>query len=115
MKINRVQPTAFTIGNKASYDRSLEDPNCIKIGIRPSSIDPKAEPYPGGCAWQTREEAEAYLDGFPGREIDFGNGPVVCSVYGLLLPNGWDIDVGELNEAEGFHHLRTDSRFVSVG
>lgn len=109
-------PDAFTVGNKASYDQALKEPEPVQKVGRRTDLDGKG-PYPGGCVWRTEAEARDWLEeaGDQGRTgssmIDFGNGPVLCDVYGLVLPNGWGEDV-YLSDEDGLHHLVNDAEIV---
>lgn len=119
-------PDAYTVGNKEVYDQALsEEPGLKKLGRQ--VIDGSL--YDGGWVWRTRGEAEAFLDGidycydarlgyqrFGGGLVSFeGRPPVMCAVYGLLLPNGWVGDVSTRpSQADGVHRLWTDSVLVRL-
>ncbi len=91
---------AYTIGHKASYDRDLKDRIAHKVG--------RTEDYPGGWIWETREEAEAFLNK-TNRMRDFGQGPRECDVYGLILPGTWEECSSPEVDAEGVHLLLVDA------
>ena len=101
-----MQHNAFTVGLKASYDWSLEhEPVVRKMGREPD--------YDGGWVWRTREEVESFLG--PGHKYDFGRGPVVCGIYGLILENGWELDVSaEPHPEDGVHRLINTSQIVRL-
>jgi len=92
------KPNAFTIGNKRSYDIAVPK-GAVKIGRRGD--------YRGGCVWPTRQEAEDYLAKTGGIiQFEDDRPPVACAVYGLMLPNGWDVDVDSSRyPEEGYHRL----------
>ena len=93
--------TAFIIGSRFAYEAlSTQGPSAKKRGAARSGI--------GSRVWRTREEAEAFLG--PDRFFDFGAGPVVCGVYGLVLAGTWDTDVSTAPEGDGVHRLLVDAR-----
>jgi len=119
-------PNAYTIGNKESYDRILaKEPNTKKLGrqVLNGSL------YEGGWVWRTAREAEDFLIGedpiwdpryghkrMGGGMISFdGRKPVLCAVYGLVLPNGWEGDVSRRRYADGVRRLLTDALIVRLG
>lgn len=134
-----LKPNAFTVGNKRSYDESLSGPDPVrKIGRRSSGDEGFPDGYEGGWVWRTEIAAWAWLCGidpepesgktpdhrrFGESMISFeGRPPVLCAVYGLVLPNGWDPDVskeqmsGDLYEPNPFgpFTLLTDSLIVPI-
>ena len=102
-----MKPSAYTIGAKKAYDQALEN-GAIKVG--------RHEGYEGGCVWPTLEEAESYLAKTGGMvQFNEDRPPVLCSVYGLILPNGWDEDVDSTNyERDGYHLLLSDAQLVKL-
>lgn len=95
-------PNAFTVGNTQSYERAFNtQERVLKLGPCPTD-DP---PYDGGAAFKTREEAQAFIDrhGHP------------YTVYGLILPNGWDSDVSkEPHPSDGVHRVLLDVQAVRL-
>ena len=116
---------AYTVGDKKSYDKLLADEKTPKKLGR-QMIDGTL--YEGGWVWRTRREAEDFLLGVDpvwdpryGHKrmgdgmISFdGRRPILCAVYGLVLPNGWDGDVSVRRYSDGVHRLLTDSLIVRV-
>jgi hypothetical protein len=101
-----VTPDAFTIGNKAAYDRAAAE-GATKVG--------RTDGYDGGAVWPTREEARRWLDERGGCISFEGRPPVPCAVYGLILPHGWDSDVDSSHyREEGFHRLINDAPIVAL-
>jgi hypothetical protein len=109
-----MNPTAYTVGATKSYDQSLaEEPpeKCCKLG-RHLEWD---RPYEGGWIFRTREEAQAFLDSGRISEVSDLTPPERFSVYGILLPNGWDTDVSpEQHPSDGVHRLLVDAPFVKL-
>lgn len=97
-------PNAFTVGVKRGYDQSIKEKDTFKIGAQ---VD-----YEGGWVWRTEAEAREFL----GSEMkyDFGQGPVLCDVYGLVLPNCWDSDVSVNPASDGVHRLLKDSLLLKI-
>ncbi len=102
----RLLPNAFTVGAKDSYDRSISSGAVTKFGARPVGDADFPDGYGGGWVWRREAVALAWLCGVdpPGGPAEFrragdmtisfdGRAPVLCCVYGLVLPNGWDEDV----------------------
>jgi hypothetical protein len=101
------EPNAYTIGNKKAYDRAVLE-GASKIG--------RMSDYEGGCCWPTRAEAEAFLNR-TGGYVSFGEDrpPMLCAVYGLILPHGWEQDVDSSHyEQEGFHRLVNDAPIIAL-
>lgn len=118
-------PDAYTIGSKASYDLGLaENPGLKKLGRQMLN----GSLYEGGWVWRSRHAAEAFLIGkdlcHDGRNgyrrlgrgmISFdGRAPVLCAVYGLLLPNSWEGDVSRFPYHDGVHRLLTDAVIIPL-
>jgi len=91
--------TAYTIGNRVSYDRDM-GPYMKKTGRRPD--------YKGGWVFRTAQEAQAYIDQH-GHEWHFEG-----KVYGLILPTGWEEDVSTEPAEDGVHRLLHDARIVHL-
>lgn len=93
-------PNAFTVGHTESYEQCFRtQPKVTKIGPRP------ADGYEGGYVFRTREAAQGFIDenGHP------------YSVYGLVLPTGWEVDVSAEPHADGVHRLLRDAEVVRLG
>ena len=84
--------TAYTLGRTVNYEIALEHPKGCQ----------KCE---GGWAFQTIDDAEAYLKVKSG--VDFGDFILddSFSVYTLSLPNGWDKDVDQCLGEDDANHL----------
>ena len=108
------KPNAYTVGATTSYDQSLaEEPpeKCKKLG-RHLEWD---KPYEGGWAFRTRQEAQHFLDSGRISEVSDLTPPDRFSVYGLILANGWEVDVStEPHPNDGVHRLHVDSPFVKM-
>lgn len=106
--------TAYTIGNRKSYDPDLVSDRHVsgekpvrKIGCHPEW----EEPYDGGWVWRTREDAEAFIDTGPFAD----SWPFDPKVYGLVLPTSWEADASpEPDPTDGAHRLLTDSILVQL-
>ncbi len=106
-----MEPSAFTVGRTTSYEETLGQPNAKKLGLR-LDWDP---PYHGGWVWRTKEEAQKFLDSGRIEEVSDLKDPATFSVYGLLLPNGWDTDVSkEPDPSDGVYRLLNDATYVKV-
>ncbi len=97
-----VMTTAYTVGNRSSYDRMLNDKPTSKMGQRLNE-DP---PYMGGWVWRSQVEAERFLSV---TVLTFK-----AAVYGLILPNGWDHDVSAEPADDGVHRLLNDALLFKV-
>lgn len=122
-----LKPDAYTIGNKSSYDKTLEETGVRKIGRRHPSTD-FPDGYEGGWVWKTPEDARIWLQGKDSEDSEdserpyrrYGDSmisfddrdPVLCDVYGLLLPNGLDIDVEESVGQNGVYCLINDALII---
>lgn len=101
---------AYTIGNRKSYDKSFEDlkngliPEMKKIGRCGSG----SEYYPGGCCWKTIKEAKEYI----GHNKD--KIPYEPKIYGIKLPNGWELDTSHDTIKEGYSSLLVDADLFEV-
>jgi len=62
--------------------------------------------YEGGFVFRTVAEATQYLVRHP---------ELAYSVYGLILPNGWEQDVRDILPGEDHHRLKNDAVIVRVG
>lgn len=117
--------SAYTIGNKESYDHNLKSkPETMKLGRQMIS----GTLYHGGIVWKTRKEAYDFLNGIDycydprveyqrlgGGMISFSESPgVLCDIYGLILPNGWYGDVTTIAEVDGSYRLLTDSVITQI-
>lgn len=90
-------PNAYTIGDMDSYEAALDTSESVwKLG--------RTEDYGGGWVWRTAPEAQAFISTvtFPAR------------VYGLILPTGWDSDVGPVNPADGVHVLLVKAQVIRL-
>lgn len=98
--VNELKIDAFTIGNMRSYEPCFApgEPQPTKIG--------RTDDYPGGAVFRTREDAEAWLKA---QTLCLGWG-----VYGLILPNGWDVDVSSTLGPEGYFRLLYDALLVRL-
>jgi hypothetical protein len=100
----KIEVTAFTV---ESYDKGLSESNPIhKIGRNNNyGTIGVEEGYEGGAVFRTREEAQAFID----------KNKYSYSVYGLILPNKWEIDVDtSKHEEEGFNRLINDAMVVGL-
>lgn len=101
-------PNAYTVGHKGSYDASLASGEPVyKTG--------RTEDYEGGWIWPTRQAAEAFLAPTQGMLSFEGRTPVLCAVYGLVLPTGWEADVTpEPDPSDGVHRLLHDALILPL-
>lgn len=89
--------TAFTIGNRKSYDQALaEDPEVTKLGA--------FDDYEGGWVWSTAAAAGTFMEG--------ASLPWEGAVYELELPTGWEVDVSLGTAPDGVHRLLNDARIL---
>ncbi len=97
-------PTAYTMGNKKSYDEALQtEPEVKKTG---QQIEADGQPYEGGIVFRTREAATEYLSRHP--EWPYG-------IYGLVLPTGWDEDVRPMIlPGEDHHRLKNSAIIIAL-
>lgn len=95
------EPNAYTVGSTESYEEAFRtQERVLKVG---PCVNADVGRYDGGCAFRTREEAQAYVDS-SGKPY---------SVYGLLLPVGWDFDVSK-EPIDGFHRILRDVEVVRL-
>jgi hypothetical protein len=95
---------AYTIGRTSSYERAFEEVNGLAL-----------EKCVGGWVWPTTSEARTFMERNKGRDFGFLLEPSAFSVYGLILPNGWDKDVSEQPDESGAHVLLKDVPLVRLG
>jgi hypothetical protein len=94
---------AFTLGHTESYNESLSKPEPVtKLG---RYQEENGDVYEGGIVFRTKEDAESYLKEHP--ELPW-------SVYGLVLPNGWEQDVRQPLPGENFQRLLNNARIVRL-
>lgn len=99
---------AYTIGNRNSYDRALEEAHrdggvIHKLG--------RSQDYDGGWVFCSMEDARAKLDDPDGLRTDFGHGMTEAGIYELRLPRSWGEDV-YWNGEEASHLLVVDAVIV---
>jgi len=105
----RMKRLAYTMGHKASYDTALAEvgvkiPLLEKIGR--GVVDGK--PYEGGCCWQT------YLDAVRDVEENREKIGYEPGVYGLILPNGWEVDTTNDYKPGEHCNLLVNARIVPI-
>lgn len=102
---------AFTIGRTSGYDQALIEAEAtgiirLKIGRQPD--------YSGGWVWRTREEAKAFINQGKIEISGVPQDPSTFSVYGLILPTSWDVDVSKDLDEFGVHMLLNDAKIVGL-
>ena len=103
----------YTLGLTKSYLNAInERPEPVKkTGKREPSED-WPEGYEGGSVWETREDAQAYVDSLPNRECpewraeDF-------SVFGVEAD--WRTDTYQAHPEKPYRSLLVDSIIVVLG
>lgn len=94
----------YTLGRTGGYEETFRtNPNPKKVGRRSD--------YPGGSVWQTKEEAQAFVDSLPNA---FGPDWYAedFSVYGVLA--NWETGVYRGEEGVPWNNLKEDSRLVKL-
>jgi len=100
----------YTIGNTDSYLKALaDDPELKKIGKREQLLPQFPDGYPGGTVWQTREEAQAYIDDALQHEKPNWN-PAKFSVFGIEAD--WEKDTYASEENK--RSLLRDAKIVKL-
>jgi hypothetical protein len=101
----------FTIGNTDSYLKALaDDPDLKKIGRRDEPLLPDfPDGYPGGTVWQTREDAQSYIDVAMQQEMPEWD-PARFSVFGLEAE--WENDT--YTPEDGKQSLLRDAKIIKL-
>lgn len=90
---------AYTLGDTVAYNTMFaqsEGKSCTKCGPH---VEESGEVYEGGCVFRTVEDADRWR---------VANDKSHWSVFGLVLPNGWDLDVRPYLAGEDFQRLNRD-------
>lgn len=97
----------YTIGRKDLYDHDLITKVGVnKIGRNDERMKEHRPIYLGGVIWTKLEWAEAFLDKQePPRHIDFGQGAVLCDVYGVEIRDERYLDTRPLDKRLDEHAL----------
>ncbi|SCM79820.1 conserved hypothetical protein [uncultured Pleomorphomonas sp.] len=91
----------YTIGHRESYRRGLAEMQSTFFKLGKGEY--KGEPYAGGAAFSSWDDAATYLVS-TGHQDDY-------SVYGLMAD--WEADTEQL-EGEPFRRLLRDAQIVSL-
>ena len=106
-----LKPDAFTVGRRSSYDRDLVGMPFGTVKKLGAHVDTDGSTYDGGWVWKTIEEAGGFM--FSGAFKENGWDSKDFSVYGLILPTGWDTDVSrEPHPSDGVHRLINDAYLI---
>lgn len=72
------------------------------------------EGYEGGMVFRTSTDAAQYLREHPVLYFGTPRSAADFSIYGLILPTGWDEDVSKGVDPEGFYRLLHDAQVVWI-